>query len=826
MQQPSITTHPPGDRPALMSDFAAMIPSSVPSRLTPEPTTVLKQRLTRKSSTRTRQFRRKRMWQRNGKQVNTEPDGAHFSYRELIDYFFLNVAPTFANPQSAVNYLSTLSGFREFHCVAHDACIVGPELDGNFNCALSQYIEHRAIAGKSDQILANDKSRMRKWWETYEQLRRRDHDRGILARLNTAWETLAYYVNKANEKNGNVNIRSLSREAGLRSYFISLAIQHKSRYFTSPTKASLEKLEAVLETPAGALTRFLQENSSKSGDLSEGLDQAPQEDCQEDSESKHLLRLREFNPLLREDWTRFYQNKTYSSPPDDLKRNKIWRLRPLGENPTPRQKDLSDDGATYAPTAGVVLGLVRMFFGALRELGLDPSLFRFAYLADNALLEIASVHIEKRLGGFTESLSTLYGFTTGLSLHVKEAGYVGFIVQQPEYVNALPTQAELAKVISNAAQLRRVFHDDREEDSPAVERPSPQQFQALTAKEQMTMWRTWCTHNRKLMLNRRHQVEVDGQLLEETRDRRAIQTYLDWSEPIAVLTNMARAIRKAADEERYTLRRFEYLTLERTYLFVEIEINQPLRIENMAHLTYDSNNKGNLYRRYDAEGNFVCWAIKLEVSDFKNWRTLAKKKKKYDIPLPEKLNDVINRWVDELLREYGYRGKGRFYVFPMIRGWYKVDLDGKPLLGPDGKRIPKDTFPCGKPSLQSLGDAFRQATIDYVPDCAESGFGPHACRHIVATHIVKNVTRMDPFLAASLVLHDEVETVRNEYGHLRANDGSNAHQEQLDAFYEVYYAAENDDKKQAQQLSSLEAENARLQAELVILRQQLNGGSK
>jgi integrase len=490
------------------------------------------------------------------------------------------------------------------------------------------------------------------------------------------------------------------------------------------------------------------------------------------------------------------------------------------------QKALSVDGATYAPSAGAVISSVESFFGALRELGLDPSQFRLAYLADDALLEVVREHLEKRLGGFTGSLSKMYTFTTGLLLQDKDAGDVGFIVQQPEYVYALPTRAELTKVITNSAQLDRVFRDDRDENSPPVERPSPEQFQALTAKEQKVMWRIWCAHNRQLMLSRKRQVEKDGRLLEETRDRRAIQKYLDWSEPIVVLTNLARTIRKVADEERYTLRGDEYLNLERAYLFVEIEINQPLRIENMAHLTYDSDNTGNLHRRYDPEGNFECWAIRLEVNDFKNWRTLAKKKKKYDLPLPKKLNDVINRWVDELLREYGYQGKGRFYVFPMIREWYKVDSDGEPLLGADGKRILKEDFPFGKPSTRSLGTAFRRATIEYVPDCAKSGFGPHACRHIVATHIIKNVTRMDPFLAASLVLHDEVETVRNEYGHVRANDGSNAHQEQLDAFYEVYYAAENDEKKSAQRLSSLEAENARLQAELAALRLNLNGGAK
>ena len=43
----------------------------------------------------------------------------------------------FTNGRSSSNCLGVLAGFRAFHQMVTDECVVGPELDGNFNLALS-----------------------------------------------------------------------------------------------------------------------------------------------------------------------------------------------------------------------------------------------------------------------------------------------------------------------------------------------------------------------------------------------------------------------------------------------------------------------------------------------------------------------------------------------------------------------------------------------------------------------------------------------------------------------------------------------------------------
>jgi integrase len=68
---------------------------------------------------------------------------------------------------------------------------------------------------------------------------------------------------------------------------------------------------------------------------------------------------------------------------------------------------------------------------------------------------------------------------------------------------------------------------------------------------------------------------------------------------------------------------------------------------------------------------------------------------------------------------------------------------------------------------ESLSHIVKQLTGLYVP--GEVGFGPHSFRHIVATDIIKKDPRIGFFLAAR-ALHDKLETVENEYIHLKTSE--------------------------------------------------------
>lgn len=682
-----------------------------------------------------------------------------YTYGDILSYGTEIATAEFENPRSFVNCLGVLGGFRAFHLVSEDGCFIGAELDGNFDAALSKYIGYRKDHGK-DASIPNDKSRMRWWKGVFERLQQRDRDNESLSPKNTLWETVDFYVRLAKEKNPQLSLSALCLEAGLSLNYLAQVVHAEIRSFKPSSKSSIEKLEKSLEIPAGLLTRFCSEESSSEG-VNDAIEYRSRlhtiQRQRLDRGQNFTYRPWEFGEILNDDWTQLLLHKTKSLVPGlDLKRNLPWRLKPISEcksrEELSQMASLSPDGTNYAPAAGDVLQRLCQFFGGLRELSdsdgqrlFNPDGFRLPYLIDSALLGIVATHLEKRLSGFTTTLVKIYRVAESL-LRAKE----GFIWQRPDYVSALLSKEQLQKLVT-PEQLQRILRHELD-DGRVVERPEPELFANLNDKEKAQKWHAWCDDQLQLLKERLRELKKEGKILAKTRNPEdPIKTYLDWEEPVLVLDTLAESIRRALDEKPYLLCGPSTLLLERTHIFTRIIKNQPLRVLNMSQLVYDDENRGrehHLYKKYDAEGNFICYAIRISAKYFKNWKEA--KNKDYDFDLPTELNDPITLYITDILPQYGFSGKGSFPFFP--------------------SRVHK-----GKAEfVENLETCFYEQTLK-LPGCV--GFRPHACRHLVATDIIMNVD--DGHRIAALVLHDQLTTVEKAYAHVKGKFGHKVWQDTL-----------------------------------------------
>ena len=104
-------------------------------------------------------------------------------------------------------------------------------------------------------------------------------------------------------------------------------------------------------------------------------------------------------------------------------------------------------------------------------------------------------------------------------------------------------------------------------------------------------------------------------------------------------------------------------------------------------------------------------------------------------------------------------------MWPVLERYLRVY---RPILtASDGPYLLVSSGAKSKGPWKSLNRRVETLTRKYLHGCP--GTGPHAFRHIVATSILK--ASPNDWETAAIVLHDEVETVRANYGHLSSQDG-------------------------------------------------------
>jgi len=229
--------------------------------------------------------------------------------------------------------------------------------------------------------------------------------------------------------------------------------------------------------------------------------------------------------------------------------------------------------------------------------------------------------------------------------------------------------------------------------------------------------------------------EGDHENFELGRDPKAlIEWILDLPRPLFILHGMIKAILDDLLPESAS--KVERARQYRNLILVALLCANPLRIRMFAIMEFDKN----LIRQSDGS-----WWLRFKKGAFKNRRAL---KSDYRVRVAQELWPLLDRYRDEFhpvlagstgsKRVFIGEGNGRYGVHP-----------GLPL------------------TASSLSKIVQRYTEAYIPGAI--GFRPHAFRHIIATDIIKRDPRLGFFLA-SIALHDKLETVENEYVHLKTSE--------------------------------------------------------
>lgn len=180
----------------------------------------------------------------------------------------------------------------------------------------------------------------------------------------------------------------------------------------------------------------------------------------------------------------------------------------------------------------------------------------------------------------------------------------------------------------------------------------------------------------------------------------------------------------------------------RDLALVKLVVSNPLRLRNLATLTWRPDNTGQLYQR--ANGS---WWIRIDKRNFKNTRGFAGENV-YDSPVQETVWSDLERYL-KTFRPRLLKCQSDF-VFVASRHGSKPRAPEAPWV--------------------ELSGRLDELTRKYLYRCP--GIGAHAFRHLVATAIIK-ASNFSDFKTAALVLNDRLSTVERHYAHLQSADGAN-----------------------------------------------------
>jgi len=260
-------------------------------------------------------------------------------------------------------------------------------------------------------------------------------------------------------------------------------------------------------------------------------------------------------------------------------------------------------------------------------------------------------------------------------------------------------------------------------------------------------WQAFCVKTRRELREFR----------ERAVDLHGIRRSRDPSERLAVVLNDEFPLRKLVEFVESVERNMpppahqrDYRAWLRDVVLCRLLLTNPLRIGQIAGMTFRADGTGNLIRI--GAGRY---RIQFAPEDFKNEKGSAKG------PYNVEVDPTLGGWIDRYLNEarpylYGADESARL-LLATIKGPRKEHLH---LLAAG---MVADIAPKAEAFYQRL----RTLTSTYIDGCP--GFGPHSFRHAIATdHLRRNP---GDYLTVATLLHDKLETVLKNYSHLRVQDG-------------------------------------------------------
>lgn len=231
---------------------------------------------------------------------------------------------------------------------------------------------------------------------------------------------------------------------------------------------------------------------------------------------------------------------------------------------------------------------------------------------------------------------------------------------------------------------------------------------------------------------------AESGLIRQTRDYRHIQAILDLDRPIDVLRLLLERM-----EADYQLR-LPYMSpiaralMTRDLLFVSMLFRNPLRRKHWFEMTWNREGTGQLRKRADGDYELLIPKRRFKaLADFRDEDYLAR------------VDPHLTRLADYYLEE----------CRPLLVGAGKCDFVFRPVHSRSGDS-----------HVQPMRNEAWLATIvvRYIPEYAPRGFSPHAVRHIIAMHLVRNLD--DGIDRAADAMHNTRKMILKTYGHLRGRD--------------------------------------------------------
>jgi integrase len=212
-----------------------------------------------------------------------------------------------------------------------------------------------------------------------------------------------------------------------------------------------------------------------------------------------------------------------------------------------------------------------------------------------------------------------------------------------------------------------------------------------------------------------------------------IKWILDQKRPLTVLQGMVKAMLEDLLPEYAPA--LERARQYRDVILVTLLCANPLRVHMFSIMEFDKH----LEHRVDGS-----WWLKFKQGAFKNRKSL---KSDYEVRVAEELWPLLDRYKEEFHPSLVGSSHSK-YVFPV-----SFNARGKRA----GARMTED----------GLSKIVEMMTELYIQN--SEGFRAHAFRHIIATDIIKKDPRLGFFIAAK-ALHDKLETVEEQYVHLKTSE--------------------------------------------------------
>jgi len=577
-------------------------------------------------------------------------------------------ASSSVSPQTLKNLRSVLNRWLEFHKLDLD-CPVGPELSTLFDTASAQFKHHLIATGVRSETAADRVTLMRNWHRFFKNL-------GPAKQAITGFAaTLADAVEKSGITRKAIALSVGIRELTLREWLRGNRIpENKHRVETVPNLERILKLQqceltSQLPPPPPAFTGYNKTDYQKS--LPENL--------------RNPYALSTVPDSLKEEWLGYLKFKVMPVK-TGINRNTLWSKRgstSIGKN----HGWMSTVGSEVSTSAKIAWDCVANVLGfavldkAKNGLGYSANAITLATLADPDIYESFVEYLHSRSGAYNNGT-----VNTIAQINAMLRPKTGYLWQHSQIF------------------CERYFHKNMTSDE---------------YKQQCEE-----THNHLLSISKH---VTTSSVFRMSRDpKQPIQRILDMQRPLEALFKLAEDMKKCAPPKSKPI---EYALHLRNLLLLKMLTAAPVRINQYAILTYNTNNSGHLYKADN------CWWIRFSEHETKNH-------KRYNVRLYPGTYSIIEEYIEK------YR--------PLLLNGHNYSHVFRSRPRADSKSVVE---PCSAGYLSSI---IRDITRKFIP--GSPGFSAHAIRPIVATDFLKN--HPGQFELAANLLDDEIATVIKYYAHL------------------------------------------------------------